>query len=69
MIKTYEIIKENKLMEECKNGDFIQFGKHVHIVCDNGTTKGKKNTMDLKTGLFYLIPNYNFVIVIKYKEV
>lgn len=69
MIKIYEIIKENKLMEECKNGDFIQLGKHIHVVCDNGTTKGKKNTMDLETGLFYLIPNYNFVIVIKYKEV
>ena len=50
MIKTYEITKENKFMEDCKNGDFVQFGKHIHIVCDNGTNEGKKNTMDLERG-------------------
>ena len=69
MIKTYEIAKENKLMIDCKNGDLVQFGEHIHIICDDGTNKGKKNTMDLETGLFYLIPNFNYVIVVKYKEV
>lgn len=32
MIKAYEIVKENKLMIDCKNGDLIQFGKHLHII-------------------------------------
>ena len=65
MIKVYEIVKEKKLVIDCKNGDFIQFGKHLHVICDDGTNKNKKNTMDLKTGLFYLIPNFNYVIVVK----
>ena len=42
MIKTYEIVKENKLMIDCKNGDLVQFGEHIHIICDDGTNKGKK---------------------------
>ena len=32
MTKAYEIVKENKLMIDCKNGDLIQFGKHLHII-------------------------------------
>ena len=52
-------------MIDCKNGDFIQFGKYVHVICDNGMNKNCKNTMDLKTGLFYLIPNFGYVNVIK----
>ena len=32
MTKTDEIVKENKLMIDCKNGDLIQFGKHLHII-------------------------------------
>lgn len=69
MIKAYEIIKEKKLVIDCKNGDFIQFGKHLHIICDDGTYKDETNTMDLETGLFYLIPNFAYVNMVKYKEV
>ena len=69
MIKVCEIVKEKKLVIDCKNGDFVQFGKHIHVICDDGTNKNEKNTMDLKTGLFYLIPKYYYVKVVKYKEV
>lgn len=69
MIKAYEIVKEKKLVIDCKNGDFVQFGKHLHIICDDGTNKSQTNTMDLKTGLFYLVPKYYYVNIVKYKEV
>lgn len=65
MIKVYEIVKEKKLVVDCKNGDFIQFGKHVHVICDDGTHKSQTNTMDLETGLFYLLPKYYYVTVVK----
>lgn len=51
----------------CKNGDFIQIGKYIHIICDNGTHKDNIQTMDLKTGLFYTLPKNYKVIVIEYK--
>lgn len=69
MIKTYEIVKEKKLVIDCENGDFILLNNHIHIICDNGTQKNQTNTMDLKTGLFYLLPKYYYVTAVKYKEV
>lgn len=65
MIKVYEIVKEKKLVIDCKNGDFIQLGKHIHVICDDGTHKNQTNTMDLKTGLFYLIPKSYYVTAVK----
>lgn len=67
MIKIYETTKKNKLIMNCKNGDFIQIGKYIHIICDNGTHKDNIQTMDLKTGLFYTLPKNYKVIVIEYK--
>ena len=69
MIKAYEIVKEKKFVIDCKNGDFILFGNHVHIICDDGTHKNQINTMDLKMGLFYLVPKDYYVNIVKYKEV
>lgn len=69
MTKAYETVKEKKLVIDCKNGDFIQFGNHIHVICDDGTHKSQTNTMDLKTGLFYLVPKYYYVNIVKYKEV
>lgn len=69
MTKTYEIVKEKKLVIDCKNGDFVRFGNHLHVICDNGTNKNGINSIDLKTGLFYLLPKYYYVNMVKYKEV
>lgn len=69
MTKTYEIVKEKKLVIDCKNGDFVQFGNHLHIICDNGTSKYGINSMDLETGLFYSLPKYYYITAVKYKEV
>lgn len=68
MIKAYETVKEKKLVIDCKNGDFIQFGNHLHVICDDGTHKSQINTMDLETGLFYLLPKGYYATIVNIKR-